>query len=132
MGVPGLPSRLLNQASAVLLTALSGVAGVFMRLSLMDGAAKLCPAGGEASSFALFMALFNAAAMASNTLGGHLYAALAPAAGGAAAMNSLILIGTLCSLAAFGLSRLLPVQEPEPEEALPAGAVLRPGAGEAP
>ena len=133
----GVPLTLLhlayrNQASAVLLTALSGVAGVFMRLSLMDGAAKLCPAGGEASSFALFMALFNAAAMASNTLGGHLYAALAPAAGGAAAMNSLILIGTLCSLAAFGLSRLLPVQEPEPEEALPAGAVLRPGAGEAP
>lgn len=130
--VLGVPLTLLylayrNQAAALLLTALAGAAGVFMRLSLMDEAAKRCPAGGEAACFALFMALFNAAAMASNTLGGHLYAALAPVSGSRSAMSSLVLIGALASLAAFALSRILPVRDPEMEEAFPAGTVSAQG-----
>ena len=89
--------------SALLVTGLLGAAGVAMRLSLMDLAAKLCPPEGEAASFALFMAVFNLAALGSNTLGGWLYDALKGPLSAGGAMSVLIWLGALTTAACWPL-----------------------------
>ncbi len=85
----------------VLLTVLFSLTGVVFRLAWMDLAAKSCPEGAEATVFAAYMAVFNIAASASNTLGGKLYEGLASAHGAYAAMAMLSLIGTAGTLAAW-------------------------------
>ena len=55
----------------------------------------------EATVFAAYMAVFNIAASASNTLGGALYETLAASHGAYAAMALLSLIGTAGTLAAW-------------------------------
>jgi predicted MFS family arabinose efflux permease len=119
----GAPLTLLYTAyrgpvSAALLTAFFGAAGVFMRLSLMDLVAKMSPEHGEATSFALFMAVFNLAALASNTLGGKLYELWS--ARPAAAMDGLVLISALCTLACWPLLRWLPCASSAGDAPIPA------------
>ncbi len=85
----GIPLGLLylvyrGPASVAVITAVTGFAGVFFRLSLMDLAARSCPDYAEATAFAAFISVFNMSAYASNTLGGMLYEGLGgghPAAG---------------------------------------------------
>ena len=94
--------------SAAVLTLLFGFLGVVFRLVLMDMAAQSCPRHAEATAFALYMAVFNLAALASNAAGGRLYdlmrrvfqAASNPAYCAAAV---LILIGTACTIACWWL-----------------------------
>lgn len=94
--------------SAYLLTALYGTLGVFMRLALMDLVARMSPEHGEATAFALFMAVFNLAALASNTFGGWVYERAAAGAGASSAMNLLVVIGALCTGAAWAFLRWIP------------------------
>ena len=98
----------LGPVSAAVLTVLFGFLGVVFRLGLMDLAAQSCPAGAEATAFAVYMAVFNLAALASNTAGGRLYERLKLACAGAAnpaygAAAALILIGSACTLACWWL-----------------------------
>ncbi|MBI5244022.1 MAG: MFS transporter [Elusimicrobia bacterium] len=109
----GAPLTLLYWAylgpwSAAVITAVFGVAGVFMRLALMDVVAKLSPAYGEATAFALFMAVFNLSAVASNTVGGWLYDLFARGGHEAAAVNCLAAMAALCTLACWPLLRFIP------------------------
>ena len=98
----------VGPVSAGLLTVLFGFLGVVFRLALMDMAAQACPKGAEATAFAVYMAVFNLAALASNTAGGYLYdrmrlvfaSAQNPAYCAAAV---LILIGSACTFACWWL-----------------------------
>ncbi|MBI5629493.1 MAG: MFS transporter [Elusimicrobia bacterium] len=102
----------LGPISAAALTLLFGFSGVVFRLALMDLAAQSCPDHAEASSFALYMSVFNLAAWASNMAGGKLYDVLRGhwATGSHAdyqAMAALTLIGTASTLCCLPLlSRL--------------------------
>lgn len=87
--------------SVLALTVLFSLIGVVFRLAWMDLAAKACPAGAEATVFAAYMAVFNLAAMASNTMGGAWYEHLSAAYGTYMAMVTLSLVGTAGSLAAW-------------------------------
>ncbi|HBL17731.1 MAG: hypothetical protein A2X36_13245 [Elusimicrobia bacterium GWA2_69_24] len=96
--------------SAVLLTAVLGIANVAMRLSLMDLAAKACPEHGEATTFALYMSVFNLAAWSSNLLGARLYDLLhGGALGPHGAMALLISLSAVCTAACWPLLRWIPV-----------------------
>ncbi len=91
-------------ATAVLLTALFGMAGVFMRLGLMDLAARATPRHAEATVFAIFMSVFNLAAWSSNLAGAKLYESMATGSGGAyGAMSLLIVIGAASIAACWPL-----------------------------
>lgn len=98
----------LGPVSAGLLTVLFGFLGVVFRLALMDVAAQACPKGAEATAFAVYMAVFNLAALASNTAGGFLYDrmrlvfASAPDPAYCAAAV-LILIGSACTFSCWWL-----------------------------
>jgi hypothetical protein len=95
--------------SAGLSTAFFGCAGVFMRLSLMDAAARMSPENAEATAFALFMGIFNLAASASNAAGGRLFDLLTRGpVSQAAAMDALVLVSAACTLAAWPLLRWFP------------------------
>jgi MFS family permease len=96
-------------ASAYILTALFGLGGAVFRLALMDLAARCSPRDAEASSFALFMAAFNCAAVASNGAGAWLYGRISSGAGPYAAMDALALIGALCTAGAWFFLRRLPL-----------------------
>jgi predicted MFS family arabinose efflux permease len=85
------------------LTVLFALSGVVFRLAWMDLAAKVCPAGAEATSYAFFMAVFNLAAMASNAAGGALYGRWSAAWGPWGAMAVLSLIGTAATVACLPL-----------------------------
>ncbi|PIR16721.1 MAG: hypothetical protein COV48_09465 [Elusimicrobia bacterium CG11_big_fil_rev_8_21_14_0_20_64_6] len=87
--------------SIVILTLLFSLSGVVFRLAWMDLAAKSCPDGAEATVFAAYMAVFNIAASASNTLGGALYERLASSHGAYAAMALLSFVGTAGTLSAW-------------------------------
>ncbi len=87
------------------LTVLFGLTGVVFRLAWMDLAARTCPEGAEATSYAFFMAVFNLAALASNALGGALYAGLSARYGAWEAMAALSLIGTVATLACYPVLR---------------------------
>lgn len=105
----GIPLSLLfltyrGTVSAIVITALSSLLGVAMRLSLMDLAAKSCPKHGEATAFALYMSVFNISAWLSNMVGADLYERLSPtAAGPRGAMALMILFGTACIAACWPL-----------------------------
>jgi len=95
-----------STTSALALTALTGACEVFMRLGLMDVAARVCPRGLEATSFALLISAFNLAAWSSNTLGGKWFGAWsAGPAGPAGAMARLILLSALATAACWPLAR---------------------------
>lgn len=85
-------------ASAAALALLFGLLGVVFRLALMDLAARSCPEGAEAAAFALYMAVFNAAAWASNTAGGWLYEALSARWGPHGAAGCLAAAGAAATL----------------------------------
>jgi len=90
--------------SVAIVEALFGFASVFFRLALLDLIARTCPANAEATSYALFLALFDLAMFGSNALGGKLYDALHRALAAHAAHDQmsyivLILIGAGCTLA---------------------------------
>jgi predicted MFS family arabinose efflux permease len=87
--------------SILVLTVLFSLSGVVFRLAWMDLAAKSCPDGAEATVFAAYMAVFNIAASASNTLGGALYERLATSHGAYMAMILLSLVGTAGTVAAW-------------------------------
>ncbi len=87
--------------SVMILTVLFSLLGVVFRLAWMDLAAKACPEGAEATVFAAYMAVFNIAASASNTLGGRFYESLTASHGAYAAMAILSLVGTAGTLAAW-------------------------------
>ena len=98
----------LGPVSAAVITVLMGFFGVVFRLALMDLSAQSCPEHAEATAFAVYMAVFNLAAWASNTVGGRLYdrlrmdfGALPHPSYDAAAV--LILIGSACTLACWWL-----------------------------
>lgn len=95
--------------SGFVVTALYGLAVVLTRLSLMDLLARVCPEGAEATAFAAFMAVFNLAALSSNTVGGALYSAWAPVLGPHAAMAALVAIGAACAASCRLLLRPLGV-----------------------
>lgn len=97
-------------ASAIALTALSGVLGVAARLALMDLAARASARHAEATAFALFMSVFNLAAWASNSTGAAAYGYLAPA-GPHRAVALLVLASALCSALAFPLLGFLSSEE---------------------
>jgi predicted MFS family arabinose efflux permease len=83
---------------------LFGFASVFFRLALLDLIARNCPADAEATSYALFLSLFDLAMFGSNTVGGKLYDVLhrflgAQAPHDQASYAVLILIGAGCTLA---------------------------------
>lgn len=102
-------------SSALLLTAFFGVVGVIMRLSLMDVLARACPRHGEATAFALFMAVFNLAAWASNTIGAKLYDALSGGPMGPhGTLAVLICAGSLCTLSCWPLLRWIPQSSADP------------------
>lgn len=92
-------------ASVAALNVLFSLTGVVFRLAWMDLAAKSCPEGAEATSFAAYMAVFNIAASASNTAGGHWYEALSAARGPYQAMALLSLVGTAGTLLAWPFLR---------------------------
>jgi MFS family permease len=96
LGAPLQLSFLLYKGvgSAVLITVLTAFAGVFFRLVLMDLAAQSCPPGAEATAFAVYMAMFNFSAWASNTIGGKAYAAFA---------SPEIAVAVLCAAACLAL-----------------------------
>lgn len=76
--VVGAPATLMylffvGPVSALIITAVFGLIGLVLRLSLMDLAAQHCPKHLEGTAFALYMAAFNVAASASNTLGAFVY-----------------------------------------------------------
>ena len=87
--------------SIAILTVLFSLTGVVFRLAWMDLAAKSCPDGAEATVFAAYMAVFNIAASASNTLGGKFYESLTAAHGAYAAMVILSFVGTAGTVAAW-------------------------------
>ena len=94
--------------SAAVLTALMGVSGVVFRLGLMDISAQACPRHAEATAYAVFMAVFNLAALASNTLGGALYDRIRQAFSAASdpaycAAAALTVIGSACTFACWWL-----------------------------
>ena len=91
--------------SIAVLTVLFSLSGVVFRLAWMDLAAKSCPEGAEATVFAAYMAVFNIAASASNTMGGAYYESLSTARGPYVAMAVLSLIGTAGTLAAWPFLR---------------------------
>lgn len=104
----GAPLSLLyvfySSAAAVLvLTVVFGATGVLFRLAWMDLAARACPEGAEATSYAFFMAVFNLAAMLSNMAGGALYAKLSASVGPWGAMVTLSLIGSVATVACWPL-----------------------------
>jgi predicted MFS family arabinose efflux permease len=109
----GFPLSLLyvlytGPVSALIVTFLLGFSGVAFRLALMDLAAQSCPSGAEATTFAVYMSVFNLAAWASNTVGGKLYDFLrlrlsALPDPSYAAVVVLILVGSLCTLACWPL-----------------------------
>jgi predicted MFS family arabinose efflux permease len=80
------------------LTVLFGLSGVLFRLAWMDLAARVCPKGAEATVYAFFMSVFNLAALASNAVGGALYARWSAQHGPWGAMVALSLIGTAATL----------------------------------
>lgn len=87
--------------SIAAITTFFSLTGVIFRLAWMDLAAKACPDGAEATVFAAYMAVFNIAASASNTLGARWYEALAASRGPYEAMVILSLVGTAGTLAAW-------------------------------
>ncbi|MDX6768091.1 MAG: MFS transporter [Elusimicrobiota bacterium] len=89
--------------AALALTVVFGLSGVAFRLAWMDLAARVCPEGAEATSYAAFMSVFNLAALASNALGGALYASLSARHGPWSAMVALTLIGSAATLACWPL-----------------------------
>lgn len=91
----------VGPGSILALTVLFALTGVVFRLAWMDLAARLSPAGAEATGFAAFMAVFNIAAAASNWAGGALYERLAASHGAYAAMAALSLVGTIGTAAAW-------------------------------
>ncbi|MBI4676395.1 MAG: MFS transporter [Elusimicrobia bacterium] len=93
--------------SAILLTVLFGLTGVFFRLSFMDLAARSCPGFAEATAFAAFMSVFNISAYVSNTVGGKLYDVLSAGAGSYPAAAVLMLIGSACTALCWPLVRSL-------------------------
>ncbi len=92
-----------SAASVLLLTVLFSLTGVVFRLAWMDLAARTCPEGAEATSYAFFMAVFNLAALASNMAGGALYARWSYVYGPWPAMVALTLIGTAATCACWPL-----------------------------
>ncbi len=98
----------VGPASAIAVTVIWGLAGVFFRLSLMDLAAQVCPPYAEATAFAIFMAAFDLAEAGSNALGGELYdwlrAEFAWSSHPAyAAVLGLCAIGACCTLSCWWL-----------------------------
>ncbi|MDE1976982.1 MAG: MFS transporter, partial [Elusimicrobia bacterium] len=98
----------LGPVSAIAVTVVWGLVGVFFRLSLMDLAAQLCPPYAEATAFAVYMAAFDLAEAGSNAVGGRLYDGLRaefswcphPAY---AAVLGLCAIGACCTLSCWWL-----------------------------
>jgi predicted MFS family arabinose efflux permease len=100
----------LGPWSTAAATFVVGFFSVGFRLAVMDLAAQSCPEWAEATAFAAYMAVFNLAASASNTVGGNGYDWLrsGPAhftAYGAAA--ALIAVGGLCTAACWPLLRFV-------------------------
>lgn len=94
-------------ASALALTVLFSLFGTAFRLALMDLAARSCPKGAEAAAFALYMAVFNAAAWTSNTAGGWLYEHLGVLWGAHGAAGALAVLGGAATLCAAPMLRAL-------------------------
>ncbi len=92
-------------ASVSALNVLFSLTGVVFRLAWMDLAAKTCPEGAEATSFAAYMAVFNIAASTSNAFGGRWYAFLSAAVDPYFAMALLSLVGTTGTLLAWPFLR---------------------------
>lgn len=93
--------------SVLALTVLFGLSGVLFRLAWMDLAARAAPPGAEATTYAFFMAVFNLSALASNAVGGRLYAGLSASGGPWAAMVLLSLMGTAALLCCWPVLRTL-------------------------
>ncbi len=98
----------LGPISAAIITVIMGFFSVTFRLALMDLSAQSCPEHVEATAFAVYMAVFNLAAWASNTVGGQLYDRLKIAFQtlpdpSYAAAAVLILIGSVCTLTCWWL-----------------------------
>lgn len=110
--VLGAPMTLLYLAyrgpwSAAAVTAVWGTAGVAMRLSLMDWAARIAPSESEATAFAALISFFNLAAWGSNAAGAKLYAVLAGPISPHGAMAALTLVGAACVASCWPLARSL-------------------------
>lgn len=98
----------LGPVSVAIVEIIFGFTSVVLRLGLMDLLARSCPDGAEATSFALFMSVFDLAASASNTAGGKLYDFLRAGLAGYShsermAAWILISIGSLSTIACWWL-----------------------------
>lgn len=100
-------------AAVLALTVLFAFFGTAFRLALMDLAARSCPKGAEAAAFALYMAVFNAAAWASNTAGGWLYERLGASWGAHGAAAVLVGIGALATVSCAPLLKGLRGERPD-------------------
>lgn len=119
----GIGDRWFSLSDSAILTVLGQVS--FMPVLVL--AASLCPAGIEATLFALLMSAFNAGGIASNALGGWLTAALGVTETNFENLWLLILIANLSSLLPLPFLRWIPatagdrpgetVVPPEPENA---------------
>ena len=94
----------LGPVSVAFVEALFGFSSVVLRLILMDLLARACPENAEGTTFALYMAMFNITASASNTVGGKVFDAMKAAHySPQTSAYGLILIGSLCTLACWWL-----------------------------
>jgi len=84
--------------TVALVEILFGFASVIFRLMLLDLIARSCPVDAEATSYALFLVLFDLAMYGSNFIGGRLYDVLQTFLASQAYLV-LIFIGSLCTLA---------------------------------
>ena len=83
--------------SVAIVEILFGFASVVFRLMLLDLIARSCPVDAEATSYALFLSLFDLAMYGSNFAGGRLFDILQPYLA-TRAYPILVVIGSLCTL----------------------------------
>lgn len=112
----------IGPISVAIVEALFGFVSVVLRLALMDLLARACPDFAEASSFALFIVIFDLTASASNMAGGRIYDALKAAHySPQASAADLILIGSICTLACWWIVPLVAPSPSEKEQRLVSG-----------
>ena len=116
-----------GQVSALIISAVFGVAGMLTVLSFLDLAAKACPKRVEATFFALLMSVYNAGVQVSENVGARLYTQFSVDAGPQGAYTRLILISAVMTALAWVIVPLVRVDRieakalREADQAVPAG-----------
>lgn len=93
----------LTPASIIVYTVLFGTFSMAIQLIVMDFAARICPKGSEATTFALITSVLNFGTFLSNRVGGRLY--------DWAGYQNLVLISGVATLLCLPLIRFLKVEQ---------------------